>query len=931
MNLWKLHFPEGRYYAVEPPGATSVSLAVPVQNVGRVAVELAVTQVGPHLKVSDQTRTLSIGPAEQSRLVVEVDAANLKAEGNDAIAFLQFAASARTAGERLAFYIPKTSEPDGITIHHAPGAAAGNTGSDAKPVYNLGLLDASQPGAPTIWRDFTVLVDNAGGTPLVLALRPLVSDDRIRIRVNTDDRTVFVPPYGRMIEVPLRASANSTGEHVQRVAFQIRQATAESGGWQWEQEFDIAASVSRPPEPRVLEERVGFGEVVMGQTRLRRFTIVNDGDRPFRIERILPDKETIQVLRHPRGEVTPGSHGQYVEVLLNTRHPDAEVFRGVGRASGRIQLELAGGGVSSLAVPWEASVFVPRRTGGTMAVDFGTVNSCVAFLPDTVGAKPEIVTDRDGKETFPSLLLFLAGTHECFLYGKEAQRRVEITKSAEGVVQCVKRAIDSDRSWEIHGRRYTGTELAALLIEQLLLEAILRYKAEPERLAITLPAAFWGVKRNRLLEACAKAWQAATGRKLKMQCVDEPTAVAFHYMKSCPEELDSIEPGESRYFLVFDFGGGTLDISVVRVGKAEGDRMIIQPIVARGDNRLGGTDLDVSLLTNIALGIGQAVPAFHVEAITDRKQDFLRRLAGHPQWAMFQNQRMEWYNEARRAKEDLSAHSPVPFPSEDTQLLLLDRDGKPVRTEGDDGSIVAVRETLTSTQFRQIIAPNLDRAKALVTAALDYAGLKRHEVHRVLLTGQSSLIPMVRTTLDTFFPGRLADVADCPLKTSVAKGAAVASVLIAHDARKTGEAEGMHEVRSLDRTSYRYGIGVPVHAGTKLRFIEIIGSGQPIHGARGETSISRGAGGDPDAFRLLSVVQNGRKGDGYLSVDDPDVEVIGTLDISDVPPGETLVGLQFDPDGGTEAATRSNEGRLVATINRKPHPMKSTETMGVYL
>jgi len=281
-----------------------------------------------------------------------------------------------------------------------------------------------------------------------------------------------------------------------------------------------------------------------------------------------------------------------------------------------------------------------------MAVDFGTVNSCVAFIDNAPGAKPEPIPDPKTKRLFvPSMMLFVDTLHpyqDWLLHGPDVGNKA--FEFSRGIVDCVKRAIEED-TWPVYDATYKGDQLATWIIEQLLLEAARRHHCCPERVAMTLPAAFWGPKRERMLfackEACTRAWRNA--ERISVTPIDEPTAAAMYFCSHHAELVaDPIESGKTVRVLVFDFGGGTLDISVVGLFKGEDGRLTAEPYIARGDNHMGGVDIDLEVLRSLAKLAQQKCPQIDVDALSLSRWKFAQHYESRKGFAVLQSMRVSW-------------------------------------------------------------------------------------------------------------------------------------------------------------------------------------------------------------------------------------------------------------------------------------------------
>jgi molecular chaperone DnaK len=393
--------------------------------------------------------------------------------------------------------------------------------------------------------------------------------------------------------------------------------------------------------------------------------------------------------------------------------------------------------------------------GKVVGIDLGTTNSLVAYATER---GPVVIRDASGDALLPSVVsVDAAGT---VFVGREAQRRLltDSSRTVYSVKRFMGRGVD-DVQGEAHllpfrvggeaggvvrigvgEREFTPPEISAFVLRELKRRAEEHFREQGEfdfevdRAVITVPAYFNDAQRTATRDAGRLA-----GLEV-LRIINEPTAASLAY------GLDQKNRGT---IAVYDLGGGTFDISILKVEDG-----VFQVLSTNGDTHLGGDDID-RLLTELVLAelgtAGHGLPSETVQAI--RKA-------------------------AIQAKIDLSGT--------DEATLTVDRSpGLP------DGFM----RRLTRPEFEALIRPLVDRTLVPVRQALDDAGLEPGEVDEVVLVGGSTRVPLVRRLVEELF-GRTPH-SDLNPDEVVAVGAAVqADILIS----------GRREMLLLDVTPLSLGI-----------------------------------------------------------------------------------------------------------------------------
>src|SRR5208283_880314 len=206
----------------------------------------------------------------------------------------------------------------------------------------------------------------------------------------------------------------------------------------------------------------------------------------------------------------------------------------------------------------------------TIGIDLGTSNSAAAVLE---GGRPVIIPSSEGTslygKAFPSYVAFTKDGQR--LIGETARRQA--VANPEGTVTAFKRKMGTDYKYKIFGKEYSPQELSAILLQKIKKDAEAFLGEAITKAVITVPAYFNDNQR----QATKDAGQIAGLEVVRL--VNEPTAAALAY------GLDKAD--REMKIMVYDFGGGTLDVTIMDFGKG-----VFEVMSTSGDTQLGGTDMD---------------------------------------------------------------------------------------------------------------------------------------------------------------------------------------------------------------------------------------------------------------------------------------------------------------------------------------------------
>ena len=347
-----------------------------------------------------------------------------------------------------------------------------------------------------------------------------------------------------------------------------------------------------------------------------------------------------------------------------------------------------------------------------IGIDLGTTNSCVSVME---GNEPVVIPNAEGKRTTPSVIAFVEGGE--IKVGDPAKRQAvtnptktvysikrfmgnkysESKKEAERVPYKVVKGDNDTPRVDIDGRLYTPQELSAMILQKMKKTAEDYLGQDVSEAVITVPAYFNDAQRQATKEAGEIA--GLTVRRI----INEPTAAALAY------GLD--KKSTDQKIVVFDFGGGTHDVSILELGDG-----VFEVLSTDGDTHLGGDDVDERIIDWLA-------EEFKNDEGMDLREDpmALQRLK----------------EAAEKAKIELSS-------SAQTEINL------PYVTATASGPKHLVR-TLTRAKFEQLIDDLVKRTIEPCETALKAAGLSKSDIDEVILVGGSTRIPAVQTAVENFF------------------------------------------------------------------------------------------------------------------------------------------------------------------------------------
>ncbi len=349
--------------------------------------------------------------------------------------------------------------------------------------------------------------------------------------------------------------------------------------------------------------------------------------------------------------------------------------------------------------------------GKVIGIDLGTTNSVVAVIE---GGEPAVITNAEGARTTPSVVAFTDGGER--LVGQVAKRQAitnptrtvfsskrfigrkfeELEGEKERIPYKIVKAPDGSAAFEVDGKTYKPEEISARVLQKMKQTAEDYLGQEVTQAVITVPAYFDDSQRQSTKDAGKIA-----GLEV-LRIINEPTAAALAY---------GMDKKTDQKIAVYDFGGGTFDISILELGDG-----VFEVKSTNGDTHLGGDDVDHILIDYIA-------DEFQKEAGIDVRKDpmALQRLK----------------DAAEKAKCELSSAMET---SIDIPFITADASGPK-----------HLQMKLSRSKFEQITGPLLDRTIEPCKKALTDANLSASEIDEVILVGGSTRIPYVQAIVKKLF------------------------------------------------------------------------------------------------------------------------------------------------------------------------------------
>jgi len=373
-----------------------------------------------------------------------------------------------------------------------------------------------------------------------------------------------------------------------------------------------------------------------------------------------------------------------------------------------------------------------------IGIDLGTSNSAASVM---MGGRPTLIPSAEGTtvagKAFPSVVAFTSDGQ--MLVGEPARRQA--VKNPDGTIFTVKRKMGTDHKFNVFDKQYSPQQISSFILQKIKKDAESFLNDKVDKAVITVPAYFDDNQRQATKDAGEIA-----GLEV-VRIINEPTAASLSY------GLDKSD--QEMKIMVFDFGGGTLDVTILEFGNG-----LFEVKSTSGDTQLGGTDMDNILADYV-------VKEFESETGLNLHQD---------------NMAMTRIREAvEKAKIELST-------TLSTEINL------PFISADSSGPKHLVK-SFTRSKLEELVRPLLERCKNPITQSIQDAKLTSNDIEKIILVGGPTRMPIVSKVIQEILnkePERGVDPMEC-----VSLGASIQAGVIAGD---------VNDVLLLDVTPLSLGI-----------------------------------------------------------------------------------------------------------------------------
>jgi len=451
-----------------------------------------------------------------------------------------------------------------------------------------------------------------------------------------------------------------------------------------------------------------------------------------------------------------------------------------------------------------------------LGIDLGTTNSAAAIFE---GGHATVIPSAEGPtmagKMFPSVVAFTKDGQ--LLIGEPAKRQA--TTNAEGTLFEIKRKMGSEYKAQIYGKEYTPQQISAFILQKIKKDAETYLGGVVRKAVITVPAHFNDNQRQATKDAGEIA-----GLEV-MRIVNEPTAACLAY------GIDKLQ--QEMKILVFSFGGGTHDVTLMDFGKG-----VFEVLSTSGDTQLGGTDVDKAIMTYIL-------------------EEFKRQTGVDVSGDKMAMSRLK--DAAEKAKIELST-----LMSTDIDLPFLTADATGPKH---------LHMTITRTKLESLAQPIVEKTKPTLLKALEDAKLTPQQVDKIILIGGMTRMPLVQRFVEQIL-GKAPERGIDPME-SVAIGAAIQGGVV------TGEVK---DLLLLDVTPLSLGVETMGSVMTK-----VIDKNTTIPTKRSQVFTTAA---DAQTAVTIHILQ----GERPMASDNVSLGMFNLVDLPPAPRGIPQIEVTFDID-----------------------------------
>ena len=359
-----------------------------------------------------------------------------------------------------------------------------------------------------------------------------------------------------------------------------------------------------------------------------------------------------------------------------------------------------------------------------IGIDLGTSNSAASVLQ---AGKPTIIPSAEGTtaygKAFPSVVAFTKDGQ--MLVGEPARRQA--VSNPQGTIIAAKRKMGKDFKYNINNKEYTPQQISASILQKIKKDAEEFTGEKIKKAVITVPAYFDDNQRQATKDAGIIA-----GLEV-VRLVNEPTAASMAY------GLDKSD--KEMKILVFDFGGGTLDVTIMDFSDG-----VFEVKATSGDTQLGGTDMDEALMKFI-------IEDFKSKEDVDLSED---------DTAM---QRLREATEKAKIELSTTAETDINLP------FITQTDGKPVH----------LKMSLSRAKLEELVSPIINKCQVPMETAMKDAKMKAADIDEIILVGGPTRMPIIQKFVEDF-AGKKAERGVDPMEC-VAMGASIQAGVLAGEVK----------------------------------------------------------------------------------------------------------------------------------------------------